>query len=47
VDIKDLALMAKHYGQISNNWVNITAYIDTTNNIIYGAAPHLSIFTTH
>jgi len=47
VDIKDLAMIARHYGQISFNWVNITSYVDTTNNIIYGVAPHLSIFTTH
>jgi len=47
VDIRDIAFVAKHFGQISNNWVNITTSIDTTKNIIYGTAPHLSIFTTH
>jgi len=39
VNMKDIALVARHFG-FTANWVNITTYVDTTNNIIYGSTTH-------
>jgi hypothetical protein len=41
VDIYDAIIQAAHFGQTAN-WVNITLYVDTTNNIIYGSTTHFS-----
>jgi hypothetical protein len=30
--------------QTSGSWIDITSYVDTTNNVVYGVSPHLSIF---
>jgi len=32
------------WNETSGNWVDITTYVDTTNDVVYGVAPHLSIF---
>jgi hypothetical protein len=32
------------WNEVSKAWVDITSSVDTDNNIIYGVAPHLSIF---
>jgi len=47
IDIRDIALAAVNFGKTINAWVNITVYIDTENNIIYGETTHLSIFGVH
>ncbi len=46
VDMKDIALVARHFG-FTANWVNITTYVDTTNNIIYGITSHFSFISIH
>jgi hypothetical protein len=46
VDMKDIALEARHFG-FTANWVNITTYVDTTNNIIYGNTTHFSFIGIH
>jgi hypothetical protein len=46
VDIKDISLAAKSFGKTSH-WVNITTYVDTTNNIIYGNTTHFSLIGIH
>lgn len=28
----------------SSSWIDITAYVNTTSNVVYGVSPHLSIF---
>ena len=42
IDIKDIALAAKNFGQAAQP-TDITTYIDTGSNIIYGETEHLSI----
>jgi hypothetical protein len=46
VDMRDIGLVARHFLQTSQ-WVNITTYVDTTNNIIYGLTTHFSIIAIH
>jgi outer membrane protein assembly factor BamB len=46
VNMKDIALVARHFG-FTANWVNITTYVDTTNNIIYGTTSHFSFIGIH
>jgi hypothetical protein len=46
VDIKDISLAAKNFGKIAN-WTNITTYVDTTNNLIYGETTHFSLIGIH
>jgi parallel beta-helix repeat protein len=41
VNMKDIALVARHFG-FTANWINITTYVDTTNNVIYGSTTYLS-----
>jgi len=44
VDGKDIAYVAKNYGKTQPVWINITIYVDTANNVIYGETSHFSIF---
>ena len=46
VNMKDIALLARHFG-FTANWVDITTYVDTTNNIIYGSTSHFSFIGIH
>jgi hypothetical protein len=46
VDMRDIGLVAKNFGRTAT-WVNITTYVDTTNNIIYGTTTHFSIIAIH
>jgi ABC-type transport system substrate-binding protein len=32
------------WNETASNWIDITAYVNTTSNVIYGETPHLSIF---
>ncbi|HXX86880.1 MAG TPA: GC-type dockerin domain-anchored protein, partial [Candidatus Acidoferrum sp.] len=49
VDIRDIAYVAKQFGTSGNstNWTNITTYVDTTSNVIYGITTHFSIIGIH
>ena len=49
VDIRDISYVARRFGTIGNstNWINITTYVDTTNNVIYGITTHFSIIGIH
>ena len=42
VDIRDIAYVAKRFGT-SSSWVNITTYVDTGDNVIYGIIVSFSI----
>ncbi len=47
IDIFDVVIAASNYGQTTppeERFANITTYIDTENNLIYGETPHISIF---
>jgi len=46
VDIRDVSYVAKRFGT-STTWINITSYVDTTNNIIYGTTTHFSFIAIH
>ena len=46
VNMKDIALLVRHFG-FTATWVNITSYVDTTNNIIYGTTTHFSFIGIH
>jgi len=46
VNMKDIALLARHFG-FTASWVDITTYVDTTNNIIYGSTSHFSFIGIH
>jgi parallel beta-helix repeat protein len=46
VDIRDVHIAAVNYGKTAN-WINITTYVDTTNNIIYGSTTHFSFIGIH
>jgi hypothetical protein len=46
VDIRDVHMAAVNYGKTAN-WINITTYVDTTNNIIYGSTTHFSFIGIH
>lgn len=46
VNMRDIAFSVMCFGQTSS-WVNITAYVDTANNIIYGQTTHFSFIGIH
>jgi hypothetical protein len=46
IDISDVAFVAAHFG-LTANWINITTYVDTANNIIYGQTTHFSFINIH
>ncbi len=46
VNMRDIAFAVACFGQTSS-WVNITAYVDTANNIIYGQTTHFSFIGIH
>jgi hypothetical protein len=46
VNILDAIILGNHFLQTAN-WVNITWYVDTTNNIVYGQTTHFSFITIH
>jgi hypothetical protein len=46
VNMRDIAFAVACFGQTSS-WVNITAYVDTANNIIYGQTNHFSFIGIH
>jgi hypothetical protein len=46
VDIFDAVILAGHYDQTAN-WVNITSYVDTTGNTVYGQTTHFSLIGIH
>ncbi|HXX87247.1 MAG TPA: right-handed parallel beta-helix repeat-containing protein [Candidatus Acidoferrum sp.] len=49
VDIRDISYVARRFGTSGNstNWINITTYVDTTSNVIYGITTHFSIIGIH
>jgi len=47
IDIRDIALAAINFGNNQPEWINITTYLDTENNIIFGETSRLSIFGVH
>jgi hypothetical protein len=46
VDMRDIGLVARNFGKTSQ-WINITTYVDTTNNVIYGETTHFSLIGIH
>jgi len=46
IDIRDVALAAINFGKTAQA-IDITTYLDTENNVIYGETDHLSIFGVH
>jgi hypothetical protein len=46
INILDAIILANHFLETAN-WVNITWYVDTTNNIIYGNTTHFSLIAIH
>jgi hypothetical protein len=46
IDIRDVHIAAVNYGKTAN-WINITLYVDTTNNIVYGQTTHFSFIGIH
>jgi hypothetical protein len=46
VDIYDAIILSSHFGQTAN-WVNVTLYVNTTSNIVYGQTTHFSFITIH
>jgi hypothetical protein len=46
VDIYDAITLASHFGQ-TTTWVNITLYVNTTTNTIYGQTTHFSYIGAH
>jgi hypothetical protein len=46
VDLGDLAIALRNYGKTSQ-WVDITIYVDTVNQIVYGSTNHFSCFGIH
>ncbi|MGA3192691.1 MAG: dockerin type I domain-containing protein [Candidatus Bathyarchaeia archaeon] len=46
INILDAIILGNHFLQTAN-WVNITLYVDTTNNIVYGQTSHFSFITIH
>lgn len=46
IDIYDLLIALKNYGRTSQ-WTDITWYVDTANNIIYGRTNHFSLIGIH
>jgi parallel beta-helix repeat protein len=45
INILDIAIAAKNFGR--SGWVNITASIDTADNVIYGITTHFSVIGIH
>jgi hypothetical protein len=46
VDLKDYFKTCKQYGKAAA-WVDITTYVDTENNVIYGETDHFSSIGIH
>jgi hypothetical protein len=46
INILDAIILGNHFGQTAS-WVNITWYVDTTSNIVYGQTTHFSFITIH
>ncbi len=46
VDMRDIEVAAKNFGRTSN-WVSITLFVDTANNVIYGVTTHFSLIGIH
>ena len=46
IDMGDVVIALLNFGKTAN-WANITLYVDTTNNIIYGNTTHFSFICIH
>jgi hypothetical protein len=46
VDMGDVVIALENFGKTAT-WINITLYVDTTNNIIYGNTTHFSFIAVH
>ncbi len=46
VDLRDIALVARSFLQ-TRQWVDITAYVDPINNVVYGETTHFSLIGIH
>ena len=46
IDMRDIGLVARNFGKTSQ-WINITTYVDTANNVIYGETTHFSLIGIH
>jgi hypothetical protein len=46
IGMGDVVIALRNFGKFAK-WVNITLYVDTTNNIIYGRTTHFSFITIH
>ena len=46
IDMGDVVIALRNFGETAK-WINITLYVDTTNNIIYGQTTHFSFITVH
>ncbi len=47
INIIDISFVAKNFGETTQQWTDITTYIDAENNLIYGETSHFSIFGVH
>ena len=48
IDLKDLCIAIMNFGKSSTGtWTNITAHVDTVNNIVYGDTDHFSPYRVH
>jgi len=48
VNMKDIAYVIAYFNsRAETSWVNITAYVDTANNIVYGLTNHFSFIGIH
>lgn len=46
IDMRDIAFVARWFGGQAL-WINVTVYVDTVNNIIYGVTNHFSLIGIH
>ncbi len=46
INMMDIGLAARNFGRTAS-WADITSYVDTANNIIYGSTTHFSLIGIH
>jgi hypothetical protein len=46
IDMGDVVIALENFGKTAT-WINITLYVDTTNNVIYGNTTHFSFIAVH
>jgi hypothetical protein len=46
INMMDIGLAARNFGRTAS-WADITSYVDTANNVIYGSTTHFSLIGIH